>query len=206
MLIQEKQNSERQNSEKQNSEKYNNPNTIKEELMETGVVTIGTSQWAVSIAQTYEQLTTGLGGVESLQEDNGMLFDLGAEWPQVEINMSQMLIPLDVIFISSDLKVCGIKSNIQPEEEYLFDDSARFFLEVNAGEADSISIDDDVSIEGLESPDAGNGTEDGTGDGTGEQGLATDILETVMSLGVNILVITVVVSSMFKMFGKITSR
>lgn len=165
-----------------------------------GIVTIGEKQWAVTIAETLQELSSGLSGVAQLNENSGMLFNLGAQWPQVEVTAVDMLIPIDVVFIDNELKVCGVKLNLQPGETYLFNSTARFFLEVNAGEASDIEVGDSVSIDGLNSePDTGT-------DSTLEQGIGTEVLNTVINLGVNILVITVVISSMFKMFGKITKR
>ncbi len=42
-----------------------------------GSVTIGSKQWQVSVASTYQELISGLSGVASLPTNTGMLFDLG---------------------------------------------------------------------------------------------------------------------------------
>jgi len=115
-------------------------------------VTINEKQWAVEVAQTFTELTTGLSGRESLTEGNGMLFDLGYDCGYVDVDMSQMLFPLDIVFINKTNGVIGALRDIQPGQDVFFDTNgtpgARFFLEVNAGEAETINDGDDVVIEG----------------------------------------------------------
>lgn len=162
--------------------------------MKTGTVEIRDAEWSVTIARTIEQLTTGLSGVEELEEGQGMLFDLGALWPQVEIGTDKMLIPIDVVFIDSDLKVCGIKKNLEPNEIYLFEEPTLFFLEVGAGEVEAagIEIGDSVEIKEVDSTPA-----------PVPEGLTEGILGTVVSIGVNILIVMTVAGAMFRMAGKI---
>jgi len=117
------------------------------------VVTIKDKQWAVSIANTYAELTTGLSGIESIPPGTGMLFDLGYNQKFIQIDMTRMLFPLDIIFINSTQGVVGVISDAEPgmrevglENEIL--PGARCFLEVNAGEAEGIEIRDSVDIQG----------------------------------------------------------
>ncbi len=121
-------------------------------MVEQATVVIGDKQWAVDIATTATELATGLSGVESLAPNTGMLFDLGCDYGYLEIDMSRMLFPLDVIFIHSSQGVAGVLKDVQPKKSVFFDagtmPGARFFLEVNAGEADGIKSEDDVVIQG----------------------------------------------------------
>lgn len=115
------------------------------------VVSIDGKQWAVSVASTLPEITAGLSGLESIPQGTGMLFDLGADYKQIQIDMTRMLFPLDIIFINSTQGVVGVMHNVQPgwtdvrfENDIL--PGARCFLEVNAGEAEGIEYRDNVSI------------------------------------------------------------
>jgi len=122
--------------------------------MISGTVTVGSKQWNVQVASTSSELLAGLSGVAVLEVDNGILFDMGADQNAIEINMSEMLFNLDIIFINSTLGVVGIARNVGPGSTPSFeavDQGARFFLEVNAGEAVDIEIGDGVAIEGISS-------------------------------------------------------
>ena len=116
------------------------------------VVTIKGKQWSVSVANTLAELTTGLSGVENLPPQTGMLFDLGYDQKYIAINMSQMLFPLDIIFINSTRGVVGVLQNVPPGQDAYFNNQAlpgaRCFLEVNAGEAEGIAVGDPVTIQG----------------------------------------------------------
>ena len=115
-------------------------------------ISIKDKQWLAEVATTYDELTTGLSGRASLPEGQGMLFDLGYDQGYIEIDMFNMLFPLDIIFINSSLSVSGVLRDVQPQYEAWFEagsqPGARFFLEVNAGEADGIDTNDAVTIEG----------------------------------------------------------
>lgn len=116
-------------------------------------VTIGESQWSVVVATTYTELTTGLSGMSELTPGAGMLFDMGSDQNYISVNMSGMLFPLDIIFINSTAGVVGVLRNVQPGDEVYFQAGvalgARLFLEVNAGEAEDVSVGDSVDIQGL---------------------------------------------------------
>jgi len=118
------------------------------------VVSIKDKQWSVSVASTYAELVIGLGGVESIPAGTGMLFDLGSDHSFIQIDMTRILFPLDIIFINSTRGVVGVLRNVQPGEtdvrfEAITTPGARCFLEVNAGEAEGIEYGDDVVIQGL---------------------------------------------------------
>lgn len=109
------------------------------------VITIGDNQWTYTLAT---KISEGLSGVESLPAGQGMLFDLGFDYSRVDINMSEMLFPLDIVFINSNLTVVGVLHDVQPSDEAYFLASnslgARYFMEVNAGEAASVNVGDEV--------------------------------------------------------------
>jgi uncharacterized membrane protein (UPF0127 family) len=106
----------------------------------------------VSVATTPYELTTGLSEVASIPANTGMLFDLGTDQQYIEINMSRMQFFLDIIFINGTYGVVGVLHNAKPKLPVYFENTelpgARFFLEVNAGEAEGIEVGDDVVILG----------------------------------------------------------
>ncbi|GAJ21355.1 unnamed protein product, partial [marine sediment metagenome] len=79
-----------------------------------------------------------------------MLFILPAK-QQVTVDTSQMLFPLDIIFIKDDT-VLSIASDISPG--YLVEEATPcdMFLEVNAGEAALVEVGDTVSVTVTQEP------------------------------------------------------
>jgi len=111
----------------------------------TAVITIGENQWAVDVAASASELAAGLGGIESIPAGTGMLFDLG--FPQVvEVTTEPMLFNIDIIFISEGLQVVDVEQNIAPGYLVTEQTPVRYFLEVNAGEAEGIEVGDSVVI------------------------------------------------------------
>ena len=121
------------------------------------VVTIRDKQWQCAIASTPQELVTGLSGVENIPPGTGVLFDMGWDYPVIDINTHEMLFALDIIFISSVYGVVGVLRNVCPGDEALFqgEPGTCFFLEVNAGEAEGIEAGDGVLVQaGEEMPSA----------------------------------------------------
>jgi len=127
------------------------------------IVTINGKQWLCSVANTVIEITQGLSGVSSIPPGTGMLFDLGLDYREIQIDMTRMLFPLDIIFVNSTQGVVGVLYNVQPGEDATFQNEslpgARFFLEVNAGEASGVIVGDDVNIQGYLAPQAFNPVE-----------------------------------------------
>jgi len=115
------------------------------------ILTIGDTQWSCTLALTSAEIMQGLSGVESLTAGTGMLFDLGTDYSRIDINMDEMLFPLDIIFINSNMTVVGVLHDVQPSDEAYFLASsslgARCFMEVNAGEAASVNVGDIVVMQ-----------------------------------------------------------
>lgn len=88
----------------------------------------------VEIARTPEERARGLMWRQHLAPDAGMLFLFDAD----EIHtfwMKNTLIPLDMIFIRSDLTVAGVVENAEPKtlSSRHIDEPSRHVLEVNGG-------------------------------------------------------------------------
>ncbi len=113
-------------------------------------VSIGTTTWAVTLASSAAELTAGLSGVASIDAQTGMLFDMATEQSAISINMASMLFNLDIVFISAGGVVVGVLRNVAPGDEVAFDASgglgARYFMEVNAGEAVDVNVGDIAAI------------------------------------------------------------
>ena len=100
-------------------------------------VKIGSAVWDVDLALTDDQRYRGLAGRAYLDEDVGMLF----MYPEAELRaycMRDCLIPLDIAFINSDLRI--VKIYTMPAEAdrvgrvtYESNTPAQYVLEVSAG-------------------------------------------------------------------------
>lgn len=110
----------------------------------------------MDIANDPEEYSRGLMFKKSLEWNNGMLFVFEDERTR-SFWMKNTLIPLDIIFIDSNLTIVDIKENAQPCIEndngpcqtYVSDHPAKFVLEVNAGfvQRNDVGVGDHVSID-----------------------------------------------------------
>jgi uncharacterized membrane protein (UPF0127 family) len=110
-----------------------------------GTVTIGEKQWQVEVASTPGELAAGLGGLDAIPAATGMLFDLGTSRP-VQVTTEPMLFNIDIIFISEALQVENIVLDVPPGYVVTQETPVRYFLEVNAGEAQSVETGDTVEM------------------------------------------------------------
>lgn len=110
------------------------------------VVIIRDKQWQVSLATSYQELVQGLGGLAQLPPGTGMLFDLGND-NMFTVTTEEMLFPIDIIRISSSLTVTDVAHNVLPGQLVTSIAPARYFLEVNVGEASGINPSDQVAIQ-----------------------------------------------------------
>lgn len=103
----------------------------------------------VEIAKTREEKTKGLMFREKLE--GGMLFVFNTTKP-LSFWMKNTKIPLDIIFISENLKIVDFKKNFQPCSkdncEIYKSYPAMYALEVNAGfiEENNITFNDPVQL------------------------------------------------------------
>lgn len=98
-------------------------------------VTLGDATLVADIAATADERAQGLSGRERLAETEGMLF-VFEEDARHSFWMKDMLIAIDMIWLSSDKRVVFIVPNAAPESypaSYSPDDNARYVLEVPAG-------------------------------------------------------------------------
>src|SRR3989344_5755639 len=121
-------------------------------------VIINDNEIFVDLAKTAEELSKGLSGREKLNDDEGMLFLFGSKSYQT-FWMKDMLIPIDIIWISDDMIVDISKNVPQPVpgtaqyqlQIYSPTKPVNYVLEVNAGFSDKygIKIGDTVDISNI---------------------------------------------------------
>jgi len=103
--------------------------------------------YKVEVAQTDEEKEKGLQNVQSLPEDDGLLFDYG-EPQSVSFWMDQTLIPLDIIFIDEYGEVISVIEGKPNDRTPITEENVCYVLELNAGSG--VSKGDDVDLSELE--------------------------------------------------------
>ena len=110
------------------------------------IVKINDKEYRVKIAYTDEEKSRGLQGINSLPEDEGMLF-VYDEPQTVGFWMSDTKIPLDIIFINEDEEVISIFEGQPNDRTIAEEDNVKYVLEVNQGsgikEGDEIDIEEE---------------------------------------------------------------
>ncbi len=97
-------------------------------------VGLGSARVSVSIARTDAERERGLMFVQDLPADDGMLFIFDDE-SRLAFWMKNTYIPLDMIFIRSDMTVAGVVANAKPLtlETRGVNEPSRYVVEVNGG-------------------------------------------------------------------------
>lgn len=101
----------------------------------------GVQVFAVEVATTEQEKTTGLMYRKELADGRGMLFDFSPEQP-VSMWMKNTFIPLDMIFIRADGRISRIAENTVPQSLAIIASGppAKGVLEVIAGTARKYGI------------------------------------------------------------------
>lgn len=108
------------------------------------MIRIGNKEYNVKEVTTPEDKAKGLQGVESLPEDEGMLFIFDPP-EDVKFWMKDTLIPLDIIFINEDQEVVKVHQGIPNDETLIEVSNVAYVLEVNANSG--IKIGDELELE-----------------------------------------------------------
>lgn len=120
-------------------------------------IEIGDREYKVREAKTEEERKQGLKGIESLPEDEGMLFYMPDKKSQVVFTMEDMKFPLDIIFINQDDEVFDAAYNVPIDTEAVIsdedalpnqDDYVKYVLEVNPNSG--IQVGDELDIDDSE--------------------------------------------------------
>lgn len=94
----------------------------------------------VAIADTPQKIQTGLMFREDLADDEGMLFLLGGD-QEVAFWMKNTPLPLDIVFLSPDLRVIRIARGVPFSTESLPSGApSPFVLELKAGVAEDLGL------------------------------------------------------------------
>lgn len=112
------------------------------------LVRIGDLTVEAEVPQTAEEFSRGLGGRASMDEDQGMLFVFASEAAHA-FWMKDMLFSLDFVWISSDLRVVEVISNVEPQPGvpdnelaiYRPPEPALYTLELVAGVAEKRGVE-----------------------------------------------------------------
>ena len=114
-------------------------------------ITIGNKSYQVSLAETEEEQMKGLQGVNTLPEDEGVLF-VFEEPGEVGFWMKDTLIPLDIIYINDDDEVIAVEQGVPGDETILEHSDVKYVLEVNKDSV--IKIGDELDIEDEENSES----------------------------------------------------
>jgi hypothetical protein len=116
-------------------------------------VILGRQSLVVNVARTSEERAQGLSGIESLPDNEGLLFVFDSPG-KYSFWMKDMNFPIDIVWIDEGMKVVHIENNISPDTyptNFISSRDASYVLEVNSGvvERAGVSVGDSVVIEGL---------------------------------------------------------
>lgn len=119
--------------------------------MKETIIEIADKKYKVLLAETEEERTQGLSNVESMDDDEGMLFVMPEGQGQVVFNTEEMEFDIDLVFIDQDGEVYNVvlgkahSSDLitsTPDEE---NGRTKYVLEVNANSG--IQIGDELDFE-----------------------------------------------------------
>jgi uncharacterized protein len=109
----------------------------------------GAKEFQVEIADDPRETSIGLMFRRQMAENEGMLFDFGAE-ERRSFWMRNTYIPLDMIFIKADGIIDSIAERATPlsEKSVRSKGPVRFVLEINGGLSDSLGISPGDTVSG----------------------------------------------------------
>lgn len=107
-------------------------------------ILVGNKKYDVEVAENEEKRMKGLQEVIEMDDDEGMLF-IFPEPQHVDFWMKDTEIPLDIIFINSDLEVISVKQGEPMSEDFISEDNVQYVLEVNQNSG--IEKGDDVILD-----------------------------------------------------------
>lgn len=93
-------------------------------------IKIGNKEYSVIEAKSEEEKSKGLQGLESLPENEGMLFYFNNE--DVSMTMKEVQFPIDIIFINDEQEVNHIHTGNPGDKDLITIPNTQFVLEVNS--------------------------------------------------------------------------
>lgn len=131
--------------------------------MKETIIEIADKKYKVLVAETEEERTQGLSNVESMDDDEGMLFILPEGEKQALFNTEEMEFDIDLVFINQDDEVYNVvlgkahSSEVIVSEPSNPEDITKYVLEVNSNsgiqigyELDFENGEDDISEEEID--------------------------------------------------------
>ncbi len=120
-------------------------------MMKETIIEIADKKYKVLVAETEEERTQGLGNVESMDDDEGMLFIMPEDQGQVVFNTEEMEFDIDLVFINQDDEVYNVVLGKAHSSEPIIstpegeEGRTKYVLEVNANSG--IQIGDELDFE-----------------------------------------------------------
>lgn len=115
------------------------------------IIEIADNKYNVLVAETEEEKTQGLSNVESMDNNEGLLFDYSND-PQDSLifNTKKMDFPIDIIFINDDCEVVAVEYGEPKSDEVIEciadeDEKLIYVLELNANSG--IKVGDEIDFE-----------------------------------------------------------
>lgn len=112
-------------------------------------ILIGNKQYEVKEASTPEEKSIGLQNIDSLPENEGMLFYFDPH-EEASMTMKSVKFPIDIIFIDEDEEVSYVYKGIPGSDEVVTVPNTMYVLEVNSDSG--IKIGDELEFEETEGP------------------------------------------------------
>jgi uncharacterized membrane protein (UPF0127 family) len=119
--------------------------------MKETIIGIADKKYKVLVAETEEERTQGLSNVESMDDDEGMIFILPEGEKQALFNTEEMEFDIDLVFINQDDEVYNVvlgkahSSEVIVSEPSNPEDITKYVLEVNSNSG--IQIGDELDFE-----------------------------------------------------------
>lgn len=119
--------------------------------MRTINIEIADKEYKVLVAESEEEKRIGLSNIQSMDDDEGMLFDYSKDLQNHLIfNTKNMSFPIDIIFIDDEDEVVAVEYGEPGSDELIEcksedDESIKYVLEVNANSG--IKIGDELDFE-----------------------------------------------------------
>lgn len=114
------------------------------------LIEIADKEYKVLVAETEEEREQGLSNVESMDDDEGMLFVMPKNQGQVIFNTIEMEFDIDLVFIDQDDEVYNVVLGKAHSAENIIstpkeNGTTKYVLEVNANSG--IQVGDEIDIE-----------------------------------------------------------
>lgn len=119
--------------------------------MKNIIIEIADKQYKVLVAESEEEKREGLSNIQSMDSDEGMLFDYSEDLQHhLVFNTKDMAFPIDIIFIDEDDEVVAVEYGEPGSDELIEcesddDENIKYVLEVNANSG--INVGDELDFE-----------------------------------------------------------